>query len=96
MLPDDSVCFRWHVLLRYPDGVTAEEGERWFLETHAPEVCAFPGLRRFFSYRVIDETCACPACGATAGRRRRRRCSTEWHRLSELWFESLSDCGRRS
>ena len=39
---------------------TAEKGERWFLETHAPEVCELPGLRRFFSYRVIDEPVRLP------------------------------------
>ena len=83
--------FRWHVLLRYPDGVTAEEGERWFLQTHAPEVCELPGLRRFFSYRVIDEPVRLPGVWRDGGAPPPETVQHEWHRLSELWFDSFSD-----
>jgi hypothetical protein len=91
MLPEEHTCFRWHVLLRYPDGVTAEAGERWFLETHAPEVCELPGLRRFFSYRVIDEPVRLPGEWRAGDSPPPETVQHEWHRLSELWFDSLTD-----
>ena len=46
---------RWFILMRYPEGVSREKGDDWFLTIHAPEVARQPGLSRFFSYRVIDE-----------------------------------------
>ena len=54
-LPLEKVCLRWLMLLRYPDGVSNEEGEDWFLRVHAPEVASQPGLVRFFSHRVVQE-----------------------------------------
>ena len=45
-LPLEKVCIRWLMLLRYPDGVTSEEGEDWFLRVHAPEVAVAAGARR--------------------------------------------------
>ena len=74
MLPAEGACFRWHALQRYPDGVSAEEGERWFLETHAPELCRLPGLRRSSAPGSSRTTSGCRASGAR--RRHRRRCST--------------------
>ena len=74
----------------------AEEGERWFLETHAPEVCELPGLRRFFSYRVIDEPVRLPGVWRDGGTPPPETVQHEWHRLSELWFDSFSDWRRPS
>jgi hypothetical protein len=91
LLPEEHVCFRWHVLLRYPDGVSAEEGERWFLETHAPQVCGLPGLRRFFSFRVVDEDVRLPGVWRDGDSPPPKTVQHEWHRLSELWFDSLTD-----
>jgi hypothetical protein len=90
-LPEERACFRWHVLLRYPEGVSADEGERWFAETHAPELCELPGLRRFFSYRVIDEPLRLPGVWRDGGAPPPETVQHEWHRLSELWFDSCTD-----
>ena len=54
-LPLEKACIRWLMLLRYPDGVSQEEGEEWFLRVHAPEVAAQPGLVRFMSYKAIQD-----------------------------------------
>ncbi len=33
---DEKTILRWIVALRYPKGVSVEEGEEWYLKTHAP------------------------------------------------------------
>ena len=91
MLPEEQVCFRWHVLFRYPSGVSAEEGERWFLETDARELCMLPGLRRFFSFRVVDDDVRLPGVWRDGGSPPPDTVQHEWHRLSELWFDTLTD-----
>lgn len=45
---------RWVVAIKYPQGVSIEEGEDWYLNVHAPEVSKQKGLIRFFSSRVIE------------------------------------------
>jgi hypothetical protein len=50
----DGTVLRWIVAHRYPDGVTRQQGDEWFIQTHAPEVCKQPGLKRFFSFNVIE------------------------------------------
>lgn len=52
---DDGTNIRWITAHKYPDGVSLEEGEDWFLNVHAKEVCEQPGLKRFFSSRQVDE-----------------------------------------
>lgn len=62
---------RWLVLVKYPDGVSLEEGEQWYLEVHAKELLTVPGLLRFVSHRSVDAPS--PAL--------------PWVRFSELWFD---------
>lgn len=64
---------RWLVAFKLPSGVSAEEGDRWYLDVHAPEVLKQPGLTRFVSHKVI------PAVGR----------SWNWHRVSELWYDDF-------
>jgi len=71
--------------------VSAAEGERWFLETHAPQLCALPGLRRFFSYRVVDDDVRLPGVWRDGDTPPPETVQHQWHRLSELWFDTLSD-----
>ena len=41
-------------LYRYPDGVSVEEGEKWYLGTHVHEVKQIPGVRKYLAWKVID------------------------------------------
>jgi hypothetical protein len=66
---------RWLQIVKYPEGVSREEGEKWYLETHAREVMQQPGLIRYFSYRTIDFP------GQPA---------YPWHRVSELWYADFN------
>lgn len=45
---------RWFVHHHCPECVTRENGEKWFLDVHALQVCKLPGLMRVFSYKAYD------------------------------------------
>ncbi|MPW24740.1 hypothetical protein GC105_02910 [Alkalibaculum sp. M08DMB] len=46
--------YRFVVQFKYPEGVSYEEGEEWFLNHFAPEVSKQPELLRFFAFKVIE------------------------------------------
>lgn len=41
---------RWVFFLRYPKNVQVADAERWFTQTHGPELAKLPGLRRFVCF----------------------------------------------
>jgi len=45
---------RWVFFLRYPKNVPVADGERWFAQTHAPELAKLPGLRRFVCFTTAE------------------------------------------
>ncbi len=47
----EGTVLRWVTAIKYPEGVSREEGDDWYINVHAPEVCKQPGLKRFFSFR---------------------------------------------
>ena len=51
--PDNKTILRWYQMIKYPKGVSLEEGEDWYLNVHVKEVMQQPGLTRFFSTRTI-------------------------------------------
>lgn len=71
---EDGNILRWVTVHRYPEGVSVEEGDEWYKEVHAPEVCKQPGLKRFFSYHAVEPS---PMTGPFV-------------RVSELWYENHS------
>ena len=85
--PGEKSVLRWCVLFRYPEGVSIEDGERWFLDVHAPELVKSSGAYRFFSYRVLQEKIALPGSwppgfhGDIVG--------SGWRRYCELWYEGF-------
>lgn len=50
----DGTNLRWITAHRYPEGVSVAEGDDWYLNVHAKEVMQQPGLKRFFSFNVIE------------------------------------------
>jgi len=70
---------RWIFLIRYPDGVDVEEGESWYLDTHAGEARKMSGLRGYLTWKLE----AAPEGGAG---RTREQLNT-WVRMTELHFD---------
>jgi hypothetical protein len=80
-LPEEKTILRWYIAMKYPDGVSVEEGEDWYLNVHVKEVMKQPGLTRYFSHRALEVP------GAAA--------QFPWVRLVEQWYEDF-DGWRRS
>lgn len=76
----DGTNLRWIHAIRYPEGVSAEEGDRWYTQVHAPEVCRQPGLKRFFSFKVTE-----PRTGPFV------RVSELWYENANGWRQSVID-----
>ena len=83
---DDKTILRWMTVHRYPEGVSAGEGDDWFVNVHAPEVVRQPGLTRFFSYRVLPSQVPVRK-GASTFLHPGSQISSNWRRVSELWYE---------
>jgi hypothetical protein len=72
---------RWIYLIKYPEGVPVEEGERWYLQTHTQEAkrMADFGLVSYKTWKALESPVG------TASR------SAEWlsqyKRVTELVFE---------
>jgi hypothetical protein len=77
---EKATAIRWIVAMRYPDNVSAEDGEKWFLNVHAKEAIQQPGLMKFVSYRTIDQG------AGQAGPVKMAR----WDRINEYWYENFA------
>ena len=90
--PRDRNVLRWLQLWRYPEGVSREEGDAWFVTTHAPEVCAQRGLYRFFSHGTVSPGTGLPGVWPQAAiPPMRAGLITGWHRVAELWYDNFDD-----
>ncbi len=84
---DDFTILRWVCAFRYPDTISVEEGEDWYLNTHVPEVKKQPGLKRFFSTKAhIKEGGILPQGDDFI--EHDNLFFKQWHRVSELWYEN--------
>ena len=55
----DGPNYRWQFVIQYPDGVSEEEGERWFHEEIVPYFQARPEVNRFLSSRIYHDVVGC-------------------------------------
>lgn len=53
-MPGTESVLRWVWVFRYPKGVDVEEGEEWYTQVHAKEMCQQEDLLRFVSHRAIE------------------------------------------
>ena len=86
---DDRTILRWVTVFRYPPGVGIEEGDDWYVNVHAPEVMRQQGLTRFFSYKVIPSPVSVRR-GSSTFLHPRSEVSSDWHRVSEQWYENAN------
>lgn len=91
IMPDEKNILRWFILLKYPDGVSAEDGERWFIDVHSKEVMQQPGLFRFFSYKTIRSNLALPGVWRPGKEPPAGTVIRSWDRVIELWYENFRD-----
>jgi hypothetical protein len=100
--PNETPILRWVTVMKYPEGVSQEEGEKWFLNVYAKEALKQPGLLKFVSYHCIStKTAATGALPATptnsenSNSEQRRvppmdRQGGGWVRLNEYWYKDLA------
>jgi len=55
------------------EGVSLNDGEKWYLDVHSKEACQQPGLLRYVSHRVLENP----------------PIDTPWHRVEEMWYENF-------
>lgn len=89
--PHEKNILRWYMLIKYPEGISREEGDEWYLNIHAKEVMQQPKLFRFFSYQVIKENIQLPGTWAKGMTPPGDSILSGWDRLTELWYETIND-----
>ena len=65
----------------YAGGVSAEDGEKWYMDQHVPLVKALPGIERYVSWKAEPPV---PLPSPDVFDRFVRR--------SDAWFETLGQC----
>ena len=86
----EGACIRWYQVLRYPLGVRLKDGEDWYVNVHAPEVCKQPGLRRFFSYQCAQEARPAGRHVAPDATPPDDMQMVQWDRVVEMWYDSFA------
>ncbi|WP_052364904.1 hypothetical protein [Halotalea alkalilenta] len=82
---EDGPNYRWLTLFKYPEGVTQEEGDKWFREQLAPQIAGLPEVTRFLSSRVLAE----PKTGPF------QRVAEIWFSDSKQWEQAMAELGGR-
>ena len=80
-LYDFKCITRWVMAFKYPEGVSIEEGEDWYLNVFAPEVAKLDGVARFISYKVSETPSASPF----------HRVSEIWFEDLHAWKDMVQD-----
>ena len=77
---------RWLFLFKYPEGVSKEDGERWYLGAHTQEAkkMVANGLVSYKTWKAV------PSPYETSGRLN----LNEWDRVTELGFEDFESFRR--
>jgi hypothetical protein len=99
--PEETTILRWVQIIRYPDGVSLADGEKWFLQVHAKEALKQPGLLKFVSHRVLTEIdekmnqmmqksmTAAPAGGGGLPGMSDMPKRQSWVRVNEYWYKDF-------
>ena len=71
--PEEKHILRWYRAIKYPDGVSLKDGEKWYLEVHSGEEKKQTGLLRYISHRTLEKP----------------PIETPWVRTEEFWYENF-------
>ena len=78
----ESTMIRFVHIFNYAEGVSKEDGEKWYLGTHVPEARKLPGLVAYRSWSGIVSGVPYPSPGSPTPR-------DQYVRRSELCFEDV-------
>ena len=76
---EDGPNYRWQFVMKYPDGVSMEEGDKWFYEEVVPKFQAMPDVLRMLSSKIIQEINECPY----------QRVVEMWFNCPSAWHRSV-------
>lgn len=57
---EDGPNYRWQFVMRYPEGVSVEDGDKWFYEEVVPKFQAMPEVIRMLTSKIIQDVNGCP------------------------------------
>jgi hypothetical protein len=77
---EDGPNYRWTIAFKYPDGISQEEGDKWFKESFAKELSELPEVNRIISSRVLDTPRTSPF----------QRVAEIWFDSSKQWEMAMS------
>jgi len=55
----DGPNYRWQFVMKYPEGVSQEQGDKWFFEEVVPAFEAMPEVTRILSSKIIKSVNGC-------------------------------------
>lgn len=57
---EDGPNYRWQFVMKYPEGVSPEEGDKWFYDKMIPKFQAMKEVNRILTSKIIQEINDCP------------------------------------
>ncbi|AWI06622.1 hypothetical protein [Clostridium drakei] len=57
---EDGPNYRWQFVMKYPDGVSMEEGDKWFYEEVIPKFQESPDVTRMLTSKILQSINNCP------------------------------------
>ncbi|HEY91725.1 MAG TPA: hypothetical protein G4O07_07810, partial [Dehalococcoidia bacterium] len=71
-------------IFNYAEGVSADDGEGWYLREHVPQAGKLPGVVRYRSWKQFDNGISFPKTGVPSP-------FDQFVRRTELCFETLQE-----
>lgn len=75
---EDGPNYRWQFVMKYPEGVTMQEGDKWFYEEMIPKFKDMPDVLRILSSKIIQQVNGCPY----------HRVVEMWFNCPSAWYRS--------
>lgn len=78
---EDGPNYRWLIAFKYPDGVSQEDGDKWFKDSFVKELTKLPEVNRIISSRVLSTPRTSPF----------QRVAEIWFDNSKQWEKAMSE-----
>lgn len=91
--PEELAPLRWVQLMRWPEDISKDAGDEYYNNVLAPEICQCDEVKRFFSFRSLDEHIRFPGEWKEESLKAMKGSPKDhdWDRMSEIWFSCFSD-----